>query len=265
MLPDYQHLLLERHGAVVILTMNRPEKLNAMNNLMHEEFIDALEKLDEDPESNVIVITGAGRGFCSGGDVGTMPGAGDEEALARQRREDMQVHRPGRHLLEAYLWAEKPIIAMVNGPASGLGATIALFSDVVIASNDAHFSDSHVNVGLVAGDGGSVIWPLLLGIARGKEYLMTGDRITGPDAERLGLVNHSVPAEELRDYTLRFAERLAGQPPFAVRATKAAVNRQLRRAVEDVQDLSGAWQRISLKSDEHKTAVAAFMERRKKK
>ena len=262
MLPTYQHLLLDRQGAVVILTLNRPEKLNAINHVMHEELIDALRQLDDDADSNVIVMTGAGRGFCSGGDVATMPGAGETEAL---RREEIQVHRAGRHLLEAYLWAEKPIIAMVNGPASGLGATIALFSDIVIASNEAHFSDSHVNVGLVAGDGGSVIWPLLMGISRAKEYLMTGDRLTGPEAERLGLVNHAVPADELRPFTLQFAERLAAQPPFAVRATKAAVNRQLRRAVEDVQDLSGAWQRISLKSDEHKTAVQAFMERRKKK
>ncbi len=261
MIPQYTHLLVDRRGSVLTLTLNRPEKLNAIDQVMHEELVDAFAKLDDDEASNVLVITGAGRGFCSGGDVSTMPGAGETEAM---RRDEARVFRTGRHLIESFLWTEKPVIAMVNGPASGLGATIALFSDIVIASETAHFSDTHVNVGLVAGDGGAAIWPLLIGLSRAKEFLMTGDRLGAAEAERLGLVNHVVPADRLQDFTRQLADRIAALPPFAVRATKASINRHLRRSVEDALDLSGAWQRISLKSDEHKAAVKAFAERRKR-
>jgi len=134
------------------------------------------------------------------------------------------------------------VIAAVNGAAAGLGATLALFCDIVVASDLAHFSDPHVKVGLVAGDGSSVIWPMLIGIARAKEFLFTADRIGAADAVRLGLVNHAVAADELTKFTLALAAKIASQPAFATRATKASVNRQLRRAVNDGMDVGAAWQ-----------------------
>ena len=260
-LPTYAHLLLERHERVLVLTLNRPERLNALTHEMFDELVAALRTLDADDGSDVIVLTGAGRGFCAGGDMSGMPGAGDD---AYWQREDRRVHPHERHLVDALLWLEKPIIAMVNGPASGLGATIALFCDLVVASDAAFFNDSHLQVGLVAGDGGSVMWPLLAGLGRGKEYLMTSERVTAAEALRLGLINRAVPAEKLREETFALAMRIAANPPFAVRATKAAINRGLRRVVEDTMDLSQAWQRISHKMPDHQAAVQAFQERRKK-
>ena len=263
MLPTYEHLLLERQGRVLIVTLNRPDRLNAITHAMHEEIIDALRTLDRDDESSVIVITGAGRGFCAGGDMSGMPGAGAPDEY--WTRENARIFQHERRLIEAFLWTEKPVIAMVNGPASGLGATLALFCDTVIASEAAFFNDSHVQVGLVAGDGSSVIWPLLIGLSRAKEYVFTSDRLPALEAHRLGLVSHVVPAAQLRDFTLALGEKIAAQPQFAVRATKAAVNRRLRSAVEDTMDVAAAWQRISNSLPEHEIAVKAFMERRRKK
>ncbi|MES1248090.1 MAG: enoyl-CoA hydratase/isomerase family protein [Actinomycetota bacterium] len=256
---DFEHLLIERRGPVLLVTLNRPDKLNALHAPMHEEVLELLRTVDGDPDSNVVVLTGAGRGFCAGGDVTKMPGA-DGEPQVRES----ELYLVSRPLTSAILAVEKPIVAMVNGPASGLGATIALFCDVVVASDAAHFSDSHVNVGLVAGDGGAVIWPLLVGVARAKEYLLTGQRLTAAEAERIGLVNHVVAADSLEEFTLELAGKIAAQPAFAVRATKATINRHLRRSFEDTMDVGGAWQLISLKSDEHKAAVKAFAERKKK-
>jgi enoyl-CoA hydratase len=256
---DFEFLLVERVDKVLVVTLNRPEKLNALHEAMHGELVELLRTVDGDPDSNAVVLTGAGRGFCAGGDVTRMPGAEGDAPRARES----ELYLVSRPLIHSLLSVEKPVIALVNGPASGLGATIALFCDVVVASETAHFSDSHVNVGLVAGDGGAVIWPALIGPARAKEYLLTGQRVPAAEAERIGLVNHVVPAEELRQFGVDLAGRMADLPPFAVRATKATINRQLRRSFEDAMDVGGAWQLISLKSDEHKAAVQAFAERKK--
>ena len=125
----------------------------------------------------------------------------------------------------AFMAVETPIIAMVNGPAAGLGATIALYCDIVLMADEAMIGDRHVNVGLVAGDGGAVMWPLLVGPLRAKEMLMTGRMLTGTEAASMGLVNRSVPLERLRDVTMALANEIAAQPPYAARATKASVNR----------------------------------------
>jgi enoyl-CoA hydratase/carnithine racemase len=135
LLPTYNHLLLDRHGPVLVVTLNRPERLNAITHVMHDEIVDALRTLDADDESKVIVITGAGRGFCAGGDMSGMPGAGAPDEY--WTRENARIFQHERRLIEAFLWAEKPVIAMVNGPASGLGATLALFCDIVVASDQA--------------------------------------------------------------------------------------------------------------------------------
>ena len=255
---DYDHLLLDRDGAVLKVTLNRPDKLNALHEPMHAELLDLLRTVDRDPGSNVVVLTGAGRGFCAGGDVSRMPGA-EDGGMTRES----ELYLVSRPLVDALVAIEKPTIAMVNGPASGLGATIALLCDMVIASDAAFFADSHVNVGLVAGDGGAVIWPLLIGVARAKEYLLTGNRLKADEAARIGLVNRTVPAGELEAATMELAQKIAAQPPFAVQATKATINRHVRRSVAETLDLGGAWQAASLKSDEHKAAVKAFAERKK--
>jgi enoyl-CoA hydratase len=255
---DYERIRFERDGDVLIMTLNRPEKLNAVDGRMHSELVRAFVDVEFDEASRVVVLTGAGRGFCSGGDVGGM----DSPAGSNLVRRDAEVRDEGRRLIEAMLAVEKPLIAMVNGPAVGLGATLALFCDIIVAAEEARFGDRHVNVGLVAGDGGAVIWPLLVGMAKAKEFLMTGRLIPAAEAERIGLINRVVPGDRLRDETMALARELAELPPFAVRATKLAVNRQLRRAVEEVLDVSLAWEHLSMLREDHREAARRFLQRR---
>lgn len=255
---NYQRLVLEREGDLLWITLNRPDRLNAVDGQMHTELISAFREAEDDEASKVVILTGAGRGFCAGGDVGGMT----SERGSNLKSRPSEVHDEGRRLIDALLWVEKPVIAMVNGPAVGLGATLALFCDVVMAAEDAKIGDRHVNVGLVAGDGGAVIWPLLVGMARAKEMLMTGTLVTGTQAAAMGLVNHAVPGQRLREETVGLARELASLPPFAVKATKAAVNRGLRRAVEDVLDASLAWEHLSMLREDHRDAARAFLESR---
>ena len=259
MLSDYKFITFELKGRVMVMTLNRPEKLNAVNGAMHEEITKGLREVARDADSSVIVLTGAGRAFCAGGDVSTMDSA---EGFDSSRADPDAVS--GEGLVDALIRIDKPVIAMVNGAAVGLGATIALLCDVVVAANDAMFADRHVNVGLVAGDGGAVIWPLLIGPARAKEFLMTGDAVSGVEAERIGLINHAVPREQLVDYTMQLADRLAALPQFAVRATKVAVNRIVRLAAYNVLDISGALESISMKREDHREAARAFVASRKR-
>jgi enoyl-CoA hydratase len=258
-LSSYRTIKVDREGDILILTLNRPERLNAVNGEMHRELAHIFVDADRDQESNVVVVTGAGRAFCAGGDVGGMT----SEAGSNLIQEGVRVRGEGHLVVESLLAVEKPVIAMVNGPAVGLGATIALLCDVIVAAEDARIGDRHVNVGLVAGDGGAVIWPLLIGVARAKEYLMTGDLVNGKEAAAMGLVNHAVPPEELRSFTMSLARKLGDQMPYAVRATKAAVNRMLRRQVLDMMDACLAWEELSMKMADHREAAAAFLERRK--
>ena len=255
----YETIRAEQEDDILILTLNRPERLNAVNGQMHAELAHIFLDVDLDQDSNVVVITGEGRAFCAGGDVSGMT----SESGSNLIREGVRVRGEAHQLVEGLLAIEKPVISMINGPAVGLGATIALLCDVIVAAADARLGDTHVNVGLVAGDGGAVIWPLLIGVARAKEYLMTGKLITGTEAAAMGLVNHAVPREELRGFTMTLARQLADQMPYAVRATKVAVNRMLRRQVLEMMDACLAWEDLSMGMADHREAAAAFMEKRR--
>ena len=152
----------------------------------------------------------------------------------------------------------RPIIAAVNGDAIGLGATIALFSDIVYMADGARIGDPHAQAGLVAADGGVVLWPLLLGINRAKEYLLTGDLLRGPDAERIGLVNHSVPDEELMDAVMKVARKLAKGASLAIRFNKQLVNKELEDRVNRIYEMALAMEAITFSSADHLEAVRAF-------
>lgn len=245
----------EENG-VAVVTLNRPERLNAVSPEMHHELQELFGQVDSDDDTRVVVITGAGRGFCSGGDTKTMA------ARHQASGEPLRVYSRGRHLITTMLSVEKPLVAMVNGLAAGLGATIALFCDAVFMSDAASIGDRHVNVGLVAGDGGAVVWPLLVGPLRAKELLMTGRMLSGQEAYDLGLVNRVVPAAQLCEQTLAFAQEIAAQPPYAVRATKASINRFVHLVNSHVLDASLAWERISMKTQDHFEALRARQERR---
>lgn len=255
---DYQYLAFNRSGPILVMTLNRPEKRNAINGAMHAELTNAFKELDSDEESRAVILTGAGPSFCAGGDISGWVGP----TGTNLPRPEHEVHDAGRRLVDAMLWVEKPLICMLRGSAVGLGATLALLCDIVYASSDAVIGDLHVQYAAVAGDGGAALWPLLVGINRAKELLMTGRRVGADEAAAIGLINRSVAPEELERVTFELAAELAALEPFAVRATKASVNRHLRRAVEDILDLSIAWERIWLTHDAHRNAAKAFLERR---
>lgn len=252
----YSTLLFERRGRVLHIVMNRPDKLNAVDERMHEELARVFVDVSSDPECDVAVLTGAGRAFSSGGDIDWMQRMIDEPASFEKTA------REGKQIVFTLLECEKPVIAKLNGHATGLGATIALFCDVIFAAENARIGDPHVSVGFVAGDGGAVIWPQLVGYARAKEYLMTGDLIPAPEAARMGLINHAVPAADLDARVNEFAERLASGATKAIRWSKMSVNIGLRQLAHSIMDASLAYEAMSNRTADHQEAVNAFRERR---
>jgi len=216
---QYETITFERRDdGVVVATLNRPERLNAVNARMHTELSRIAYEFDADPSMTVLVITGAGRSFCSGGDFSDDP-IGDDNA---------PMMLEGRRIVDHLLECRKPVISAVKGYAMGLGATLALLCDVVFAGRSAVFADTHVSIGLGAGDGGQVIWPLLMGVNRAKYFLMTGDRVPADEAERLGLVNFVVDDDEVLARAIELAHRLASGPLDAIMASKVPINHWLR-------------------------------------
>ncbi|MBB4660619.1 enoyl-CoA hydratase/isomerase family protein [Conexibacter arvalis] len=235
------------------IELNRPDRLNAIDKPMQRALIAELVRADHDDDSDVIVLAGRGRAFCAGGDIRSLT-ASDSFRDTRGR-----VHPGAKHLVNAFLGLEKPIVAEVGGAAVGLGATIALMCDVVVMGESARIGDRHVNVGVVAGDGGAVIWPLLVGPARAKELLMTGRLLRGPEAREIGLVAHCVPDDEVGAKVAELAAELAAQPRWAMRATKVSVNRYLEWMSNLTLDASLALEHLSMTKDEHAQAVEAWL------
>jgi enoyl-CoA hydratase len=253
---DYQTILFSRRGRVLEVTLNRPEKLNATDAVLHAELARVFVDISNDPDSDIVVLTGAGRAFSAGGDVAWM-----QEAIDEPDRFNQTV-REAKQIVFGLIDCEKPVIAKLNGHATGLGATIALFCDVIFAAEHAKIGDPHVSIGFVAGDGGAVIWPQLIGYARAKEYLLTGDLMTATQAAQLGLINHAVPAEELDERVNAFADRLANGATKAIRWTKMSVNIGLRDLATSILDASLAYEALSNVDPDHQEAVHAFSEKR---
>ena len=214
---EYTFVKVELRDGVAVCTLNRPDALNSVTHAGHAELESLFVQLAGDTSVKAIVLTGAGRAFCAGGDVKEMgSGAYDQPGGI--------FDSGARQLVAKMLTIEQPIVAAVNGVAVGLGATLALLCDVIFMADTARIGDSHVKVGLVPGDGGSVIWPLLVGPARAKEYLMTGDLIPAAEAERIGLVNRVVPVGEALAAADALAEEIAAQGPLAVREAKRLID-----------------------------------------
>src|SRR5438128_11811131 len=228
----YHSLSCERQDKVLIVSFNRPEALNAINAALHTELSHVFADIALDQETNVVVLTGKGRAFSAGGDIKWFQDLTPPQLDA--------LFTEARKIIIDLLEVQQPIIAAVHGPATGLGATMALFSDVIFAADNARIGDPHVRVGVVAGDGGAVIWPWLVGAACAKEFLLTGDLLTAAEAERIGLINRVVPADQLMATALTFAEWLATGPTQAIRGTKVSVNKVLRESANLVLDTSFA-------------------------
>jgi enoyl-CoA hydratase len=219
-------LLVEERGAVRVLTLNRPDALNAANESLHGALADVWSRLDEDAEARAVVITGAGRAFSGGGDLHLLDRMTDDTALRARIMEEAGA------IVRGMTSVRVPIIAAVNGPAVGLGCSLASMSDIVLVEEHAYFSDPHVMLGLVAGDGGAVMWPLLTSLLRAKEYIFLGERVPAEEAVRLGIANRVVPSGTSVEAALELADRIAALPPQAVRETKALLNRSVNGAVE---------------------------------
>ncbi|MEI4507418.1 enoyl-CoA hydratase/isomerase family protein [Sphingopyxis sp. CCNWLW253] len=245
---------------VAIVTMNDPDKLNAVGPHNHWQLEDIWLKLGRDERIKVIVLTGAGKAFSAGGDIKKMAErAQTEYGLKYALRVPINTLR----MWDQLLMTPQPIIAAVNGDAIGLGTSLFAFCDMSIAADDAKLGDTHVRVGLVTGDGGSVMWPLLVGPQRAKEYLMRGKLLSGKKAEEIGLVNYAFPKEEVLDEAVKIAREIAGQPIWAVRWSKASVNKQLKAQLNLIGELSIAYESLTMLTKDYESATNAFANKEK--
>jgi len=245
--------------AILHVTLNRPERRNAIDAVMHHELRELYARMADDAEIEVVVVTGAGKGFCAGADFKQMQ---DNNDAAAYDDGFSSLFVDGIAIARNILSVRRPMIAAVNGDAIGLGASLALFCDIVFMADTARIGDPHVAAGLVAGDGGAILWPALVGINRAKEYLMTGDLLTAAEAERIGLVNHVVAGPDLEEAAMGMARRLAKGAALAIRFNKALVNKELEERVNRIYEMAFAMEAITFRSADHLEAVAAFGERR---
>ena len=252
MFEDYKYVLFARQGRILRVTLNRPDRLNAIAGEMHREIARLFIDIAADTQSDIVVLTGAGKAFSAGGDIDFL-----EDCVADPTLFEESV-REGKRLISALVDCDKPIICRLNGDAIGLGASIALFCDIIIAADHARIGDPHVRIGLTAGDGGAIIWPQLIGYARAKQYLFTGDLLTAQEASAIGLINFAVPADELDALVDKWAERLAATPSRALRWTKATVNMALKQLTASMIDGSFAYEALSNRTAEHADAIAAL-------
>ena len=254
---DYACIKVTRRDRILTVTLNRPDVLNAVDAALHRELSRIFYDVQVDGDADIVVLTGAGRAFCAGGDIAWMQREIDEPAEFEITAVE------AKRIVFGQLDLEKPLICRLNGHATGLGASLALCSDIVIATEKARLGDPHVSVGLVAGDGGALIWPQLCGFTRAKQYLLTGDLMTATEAERIGLINRVVPEEKLDEEVYALAERLAAGPTKAIRWTKVTANLALKSLFHAHFDAGVAYEAMSNLTRDHQEAVNAFRERRK--
>jgi enoyl-CoA hydratase len=251
----YETLKFDREGRVLRITMaNGP--MNAVDARLHRELARVFSDAETDEGSDLIILSGAGRAFSAGGDMAWFQDMIDQPAMFRDLLSE------AKRIVFSLLELEKPIICRLNGAAAGLGATIALLCDVIIADEKAVIGDPHVRVGLVAGDGGAVIWPQLIGFARAKELLLTGDMLPAPRAAEMGLINYAMPTDELDNKVAEITKKILGNPRFAVRWTKTAANIALRDVAVKVMDAALAYEMMSNLTADRQEAVSAFVEKR---
>lgn len=252
----YLSIKVEKQEAVAIVTINRPATGNAIDAPLHLELERIWKDLAEDREVRAVVLTAAGDTFCPGPDWDYAQRLRDDRSLPRITLEG------ARQLIWNMLQVPQPIIAAVNGDCFSLGATVVLFCDIVIAAENARLADTHVTYGIVAGDGGAVIWPLQVGLARAKEFLMTGDPVTAQQAARMGLINRVVPREKLLPIALEIARRLASGPTRAIQWTKLSLNQLVLERVNLQLNTSLALEWQTMRSPDHREAMQAILEGR---
>lgn len=252
----YEQLTFSRRdNGVLVITIDRPDKYNAADEQMHAELAGVWKDVDADPETRVAIITGAGKAFSAGGDLAMV------QRLAGNYDETLRMLKEMSDLVYNMIGCDKPIISAINGAAVGAGAVAALMADIAIAAEDARIGDGHVKLGVAAGDHAAIIWPLLAGMAKARYYLLTGEMLTGAEAERLGMVAKAVPAGQVLDEALRVADVLATGSQPAIRLTKRALNNWLRIA-GPMFDQSAAYEMLTFLGPDVVEGYTALREKR---
>src|SRR6516165_1402286 len=253
---QYQYLLFERHpDGILLITINRPDVLNATNNRLHWELSRVWREVDDDDETNVVIITGKGRAFSAGGDLDMI------DRMKANYDNIMQAFKEAGDIVYNMIDCHKPIISAINGVAVGAGLAVAFMADIPIAAENMRITDGHLRLGVAAGDHAVIIWPLLCGMAKAKYYLLTADFIDGREAERIGLVSLCVPAAQLMDKAMAVAHKLASGPQQALRFTKRSLNNWLRAAGPSF-DASLAMEMLGFFGADVREGAAAVRERR---
>lgn len=251
-------LLFEKSNKIATLTLNRPDKLNTFHNGMLADWAAALRECQADDDVNVVILTGAGRVFCAGGDISTMGQAQKNPALEMSEYLRQHVH-PVARAVDAL---QKPYLGALNGTATGAGLDMALMTDVRYAARSARFAETYVKIGLIPGDGGAFLLPRLVGLTKALEMLWTGDFVSAEEAERIGLVSKVFDDDQLMAETLALAERLANGPSVALRLMKQAVYQFLHADfVPSLEAVTGPMG-VAASTADHQEAAAAFFEKR---
>jgi enoyl-CoA hydratase len=253
---DYTYLKFQKrpHG-VLLITIDRGEKLNAANDRMHLEFAEVWLTVKHDRDVRVAVITGAGRAFSAGGDLN------EDVRKLGQIEPIVEMGEMALRIVYNMIHLDKPVISAINGPAAGAGLAVALSADISIIAEEARVTDAHANIGVAAGDHAVMMWPLFCGMPKAKLYLLTADLIDGREAERIGLVSMCVPLSDLLPTALALAERIALKPQRAIRWTKRCLNHWLRQAAP-IFDLSVAYEGLNFMEPDAKEGLTAFLEKR---
>ena len=258
---NYKFLKIDIDSEIATVTINRPDVLNGLHPEAHLEMESIWQDLNADDAVKVAILTGAGSAFCAGGDLKDMesrldgnPSGGSGISAASARR-----------IIYNLLDFEKPLIGAVNGHAIGLGATLALLTDIVVSSDKAKWGDPHINIGLVPGDGGLAIWTVLIGPNKAKEMMMMGSTIDAESADRLGLINHLVSDDDVMETSLSLARDLCHGPQVALRGTKVSVNNWIKAQFSSLFEVSLAAELESIKHPDFSEGVKAAVEKRKAK
>jgi enoyl-CoA hydratase len=254
----YQSIRYEIQGHVARITLNRPDMLNAIDEEMHGELLEALLAVRGEIDVRAVIMAAEGKAFSAGGDL-------NEVVLLQQdAAKRMRLCETGMRIIHALIDIPVPLIVALHGDAMGLGASIALGGDIIVASKTARIADPHVKVGLVAGDGGCLFWPASMGMHRARRYLLTGDAMSAEDAWRFGLITDLVDsAAEALPAAVKMADKIAALPPIAVRGTKRSLNALMKARAREAFDLSMSYEQQSGASEDILEAVAAFKEKRK--
>ncbi|RJQ25371.1 MAG: hypothetical protein C4589_11345 [Peptococcaceae bacterium] len=260
----FETIILKKEDHIATLILNRPDRRNAINRKMMEELVAAVEEVAYDDDVRVLVITGAGKGFCAGADIDIMAGGPNEEIDAQSveglRRSFM--FRAAKKLIHGVHKLEKPTIAMVNGACVGAGFDLALACDIRTGGEGSRFMCGFVKIGLFPGFGATWLYPRAMGVGKAMEMLFTGDAIDGREAGRIGILNNVYSDADLEKETMIMAKKIAGGPPVAVRLMKAQVYKSLGADLEEALDAAAICESITLTTQDYLEGVSAIREKR---